>query len=82
MWEPLQVLSCPSQFRAALSKPVASLGLSLSEASYIPAGVSLYTFSADAHGLSSQIVGGERIDQNFPESEAQTGGRLARRRCC
>lgn len=39
-WEPLQVLSCPSQFRAALSKPVASTGLSISELSYIPGGVS------------------------------------------
>lgn len=34
-WEPLQVLSCPTPFEAALSKPVASLGSSDSAASYI-----------------------------------------------
>lgn len=39
-WEPLQVLSCPTPFEAALSKPVASLGSSDSAASYI-----LCTFS-------------------------------------
>ncbi len=79
-WETLHVLSCPSQFEAVLSKPVASLGLSISQASHIPGWCSLSTFSADAHAVSLQVVQGERTDRpKLSGGRGRCSGPLARK---
>ena len=69
-WETLQVLSCPSQFQAVLGKPVASLGLSICEASYVPAGVPSAPLLQTPTVCHCELSP-ERTEQNFPETETE-----------
>lgn len=72
-WEPLQVLSCPSQFRAALSRPVASTGLSVSELSYIPGGVSSAPLLQTPTVYHCKLSRASGRTKTFQNAETRTG---------